>query len=178
MPAKFESNKTKKALKKIGRRIVNRAKQNLKDSKASGQLESSVRYRIVQTKGSMYLEILSEAYGDVLDKGLSGTALTRPDTDYRAQPFLSYTGAESISISNRIKIDYKLIRQWIIEKPIPVDDIDSAAYNISRHLVRYGYPARRWLTNAKEKEKSTMIKELEKSMASDVVVYIRNTANQ
>ena len=158
--AKLEFKYTMKVLKSLGNKLELEAKNNLqaKGHVATGRLLKSVKHKIMFTARGIELQLLSEAYGDVLDKGLSGSQVSRPGTPYRATGALTGRGTvrSGISPGGLVYINYRDIRKWAAIKGIGGNDIDRAASNIRRHLIREGYAASHWKSRAKEEIRSEL----------------------
>lgn len=113
----------KQALDEFGKLYVKTLKQQLLltqpfPKNATGKLQNSINYKLVQKEDNWSLELLSEDYLKFVDKGVSGTQ-RRYNTPYSYK-----TKKPPISV----------IQQWTRVKGIPQE----AAYPIQNKIFRFG----------------------------------------
>tara|TARA_R110000787_G_scaffold70091_1_gene155834 strand:- start:29953 stop:30525 length:573 start_codon:yes stop_codon:yes gene_type:complete len=73
-------------LNEMGKQVMNRSKAGLKDakpySKGGGELENSIRYKVVKTKAGYEVQFSMQYYGEFVDKGVSGVKVKRQFVNY------------------------------------------------------------------------------------------------
>lgn len=171
---KLKTDNIVDALKKIGQKLAEDARENLRKGGPHGphiatkRLINSVRY-IVTKKGDDY-EVVIESlrYGNVLDKGLSGTQVKRAGT-----PFYAVDGGTSAG--HKIAVNYYSIIEWAVAKGIIPDNRDTGgvAYAITQSIIRKGYPATKWITRAVQESEAGRISLLEQAAAKDITLHIK-----
>tara|TARA_R100001443_G_scaffold103809_2_gene112268 strand:+ start:1324 stop:1854 length:531 start_codon:yes stop_codon:yes gene_type:complete len=100
-------------LNSFGKQVVNRAKGNLQKAKGGGTaLENSINFSVIKKSGTLTVRFKMAAYGQFLDKGVSGTAkkisYKNRDGKVKPSPFKYTTKAPPIDI----------ISKWIKKKGI------------------------------------------------------------
>lgn len=157
--------KTVKTLLKIGGDIEKQAKFNLRDHHNTGRLERKTQARLIEKAGEYKMQIVSLAYGDVLDKGLAGSE------NYGAAPYKasSSRGQAATIRGNTVKINWRDIKKWAQRKGI------QNSYLVHMKLLRQGYPAKRWFTKAKENtlKNEQYVGQVAESYRKDVLDNIR-----
>ena len=108
-------------LNSFGKQVVNRAKGNLQKAKGGGTtLENSIVFSVIEKDGDFIVRFTMASYGKFVDKGVSGTEVTRSFKDYKGQtlksPF-SYRKAKGHS-----QPPTKVLDKWIVKKGIAPRD--------------------------------------------------------
>ena len=165
---------TRQALTKIGENVIEEGRKELKkkDAIASKKLYNSLEAKIIGTAPNFKLKIEGEDYGEVLDKGISGSDRKEPGSPFRAGRVIKGR-TTTTKASASINVSTESIKDWIKAKGIPVSNINSAAFLIARKISRYGYSARNWIKTATKSEQKETIKILEVAMAKDLVRNIK-----
>lgn len=147
----MEFKNVKKYLSDVGKKTVEDAKANLAPHSVTGNLARKTTYKVVETKDGVRLRIVVPKYGEVLDKGISGSLLKRSGTPFVIKP-ASNRSAERIS-GNVVTTHWTSIRDWVQRKGIQFHgkNQNTTSYLINRALKRRGFPATKWLTKAKNK---------------------------
>lgn len=108
-------------LNSFGKQVVNRAKGNLQKAKGGGTaLENSIAFSVIEKDGSLTVKFTMAAYGKYVDKGVSGTEVSRSFKDDKGQirksPF-AYRNAKGHS-----QPPTKALDKWIVKKGIAPRD--------------------------------------------------------
>lgn len=132
---------TTQTLLAIGEELEREAKKNLVDHKHTGRLSRRTQARLVDKAGEMRLQIVTLAYGDVLDKGLAGKE--NPGiAPYRA---VSSRGQTASIRGSVVRVNWKDIKKWSEAKGI------KNSYLVHMKILRLGYAGKRWFKKAQEK---------------------------
>jgi len=104
-------------LNSFGKQVVNRAKGNLQKAKGGGTaLENSIAFSVIEKDGALTVRFTMASYGKYVDKGVSGTEVTRSFKDdkgkTRKSPF-GYRKAKGHS-----QPPTKALDKWIVKKGI------------------------------------------------------------
>ena len=135
-------NKIERYLRSYGKYIVRQARQILQKRKSSGKLSKSLKYKLVKDEDGYDLKFLSAKYGDYIQKGVSGTQVSRSyigiDGKRTQSPFRYKSG-----VGNSPNIG--ALMKWISRKNIRGrDDLGrfiktkSLAYLFSKSIQRKG----------------------------------------
>lgn len=140
-------------LSTIGEKVIKDARANLSAHTDTGRLSRETKYKLVTKGKGLALTIEMPKYGDVLDKGASGSLLKRDNTPYTIRPAAT-RAAERIT-GTQVYTNWKSISAWVDRKGIifPNRSKSSTSFLINRALKRDGYPPTLWLTKAKKKNK-------------------------
>jgi hypothetical protein len=97
-------------LKSFGKQVVKEAKKNLSSAGKKGALANSIDFFVIRKGGTVTVRFKMAAYGQFVDKGVSGTEVKRTFTDKkgksRTSPF-KYTTKQPPS---------GIIEKWIKKK--------------------------------------------------------------
>ena len=182
MPFRLKYDSVENYLKSYGDYIVRQAKSILKSKRkvASGDLISSLKYRVVKNKEGVFdLEFLANKYADFLQKGVSGTNVSR-----------SYIDASG----KRVRSPYQFKKQppsrvldkWIIRRGIAPRDKGGKftsrkglSYVIARSIKRKGIRATSFYTQplsySFKKFKSDMLKNFKEDVLKGINVIAKKT---
>ena len=138
-------NSIERYLQSYGKYIVRQASRILQKRTASGKLSKSLKYKVVKDKDGYDLKFLSAKYGDYIQKGVSGTQVSRSyigiDGKRKQSPFRYRSG-----VGNAPNIG--ALMKWISRKNIRGrDDLGrfiktkSLAYLFSKSIQRKGIKA-------------------------------------
>jgi len=101
-----------KYLNSFGKQIVKQAKENLSAADKKGALENSIDFFVIKKGGSITVRFKMKSYAAYVDKGVSGTEVTRSFKDYKGKtkpsPFKYRTKGPPIDI----------LSKWIKKKGI------------------------------------------------------------
>tara|TARA_R110000824_G_scaffold213828_1_gene400115 strand:- start:40 stop:567 length:528 start_codon:yes stop_codon:yes gene_type:complete len=123
-----------KYLNSFGKQVVNRAKGNLQKAKGGGTaLENSIRFTVEENGSDLTVRFTMATYGKFVDKGVSGTEVTRSFKDYKGQniksPF-SYKKSKGHS-----QPPTKALDKWVVKKGIAPRDKEGKF--ISRKTIKF-----------------------------------------
>jgi len=108
-------------LNSFGKQVVNRAKGNLQKSKGGGTaLENSIAFSVIEKDGDLTVIFKMASYGKYVDKGVSGTEVSRSFKDYKGKTLKSpfkYRKAKGHS-----QPPTKALDKWIVKKGIAPRD--------------------------------------------------------
>ena len=79
----MKTENLEKFLNKVGRKVVSKSKENLNRSKGSTKLASTIKYKIVESGGSLDVAFSMADYGTFVDKGVKGKGGTIPNGKYK-----------------------------------------------------------------------------------------------
>ena len=79
----MKQDNLEKFLNKVGRKVVSKSKENLNRSKGSTKLASTIKYKIVESGGSLDVAFSMADYGTFVDKGVKGKGGTIPNGKYK-----------------------------------------------------------------------------------------------
>jgi len=127
-------------LNSFGKQVVNRAKGNLQKAKGGGtNLEKSLSFKVVTSAEGFSVQFYMDSYGTFVDKGVSGTYVSRSFKDYKGRTISSpykYTTKQPPS---------RVLDKWIVKKGIaPRDEKGrfmsrkSISFLIARSIKRKG----------------------------------------
>ena len=146
-----------KALDRIGRTIVAKGKGKLQEKglKSTGQLDSSLKYRVVTGTKYPKLVVTGKSYGEVLNVGLSGLEVKR-STPYE--------------VGRNIFIQRRDILSWVRRKGISFGTLPDkrVAGIITKSLRRKGYPAKPWLRETITESHATITRTLADALGKDL----------
>lgn len=164
---------TRKALHKYGKNLIADAKRNLAQHNVSGELNRSLRYKITEVDGRLQLQVFMLDYGDVLDKGLSGYKVNRPNTKYQARSS-RVLGRKGV-FGNIVGVDWLDVRRWTVERGIRFSgqSKNQTAFLVHRSIKWRGFRGTKWFSRSKEKTQSTLRKAIAKSSAKDMLSMIK-----
>ena len=135
-------NSIERYLQSYGKYIVRQARRILQNRRSSGKLSKSLKYKLVKDEDGYDLKFLSAKYGDYIQKGVSGTQVSRSyigiDGKRKQSPFRYKSG-----VGNSPNIG--ALMKWISRKNIRGrDDLGrfiktkSLAYLFSKSIQRKG----------------------------------------
>ena len=107
-------------LKSFGSQVVKEAKGNLSAAGKGGALENSIDFFVIRKGGSITVRFKMASYGKYVDKGVSGTEVTRSFKDYKGKTLKSpfkYRKAKGHS-----QPPTKALDKWIVKKGIAPRD--------------------------------------------------------
>jgi len=108
-------------LNSFGKQVVNRAKGNLQKSKGGGTaLENSIAFSVIEKDGDLTVIFKMDYYGKFVDKGVSGTEVTRSFKDYKGQTLKSPFGYRKAK--GHSQPPTKALDKWIVKKGIAPRD--------------------------------------------------------
>ena len=112
----------KNFLNSFGRKVTKQAKNNLSTAGkvVTGNLLNSIKYRVRTTPKGYRIEFYSAAYGDFVDKGVSGTEVTRSFKDYKGKTLKSPFGYRKAK--GHSQPPTKALDKWIVKKGIAPRD--------------------------------------------------------
>jgi len=94
-----------KYLNSFGKQIVKQAKENLSAADKKGALENSIDFFVIKKGGSITVRFKMKSYAAYVDKGVSGTEVTRSFKDYKGKtkpsPFKYRTKGPPIDILSK-----------------------------------------------------------------------------
>ena len=160
---KLETNNVDKTAKKWGNKLEDSAKQYLQRNRATGTLIANLRTKFQKKATETTVKLQYPKYGDILDKGFSGTLATVAGTPYKA------TRGLKTSSGNRVAVTKERIGKWALSKGIP----KKAVYPITRKLLAYGRPGTKWLSMAKAKTNIGFSTEIANSFKIDVEHHMK-----
>ena len=107
-------------LKSFGSQVVKQAKGNLSAAGKGGALENSIDFFVIRKGGTVTVRFTMASYGKYVDKGVSGTEVTRSFKDYKGETLKSpfgYRKAKGHSQPPTNALD-----KWIVKKGIAPRD--------------------------------------------------------
>jgi hypothetical protein len=108
-------------LNSFGKQVVNRAKGNLQKAKGGGTaLENSIVFSVIEKDGDLTVRFTMAAYGRYVDKGVSGTEVTRSFKDYKGQTIKSPFGYKKSK--GHSQPPTKALDKWVVKKGIAPRD--------------------------------------------------------
>ena len=108
-------------LNSFGKQVVNRAKGNLQKSKGGGTaLENSIAFSVIEKDGDLTVIFKMASYGKYVDKGVSGTEVTRSFKDYKGETLKSPFGYRKAK--GHSQPPTKALDKWIVKKGIAPRD--------------------------------------------------------
>ena len=108
-------------LNSFGKQVVNRAKGNLQKSKGGGTaLENSIAFSVIEKDGDLTVIFKMASYGKYVDKGVSGTEVTRSFKDYKGKTLKSPFGYRKAK--GHSQPPTKALDKWIVKKGIAPRD--------------------------------------------------------
>jgi len=166
-------------LNSYGKYIVRQARGILKQKgkNVTGKLSKSLKFKITQDKEGYDIKFLASKYASFVNKGVSGTKVTRTyidaDGKRKRSPFKYKSG-----VGNSPNIG--AIQTWINRKGIKGrDDLGrfmkskSLAYLISKSIQRKGIPAASFYTQPLSYSYKLFKKEMVKHFKADVLNEIK-----
>lgn len=108
-------------LNSFGKQVVNRAKGNLQKAKGGGTaLENSIVFSLVERGEDLTVIFKMASYGKYVDKGVSGTEVTRSFKDYKGKTLKSPFGYRKAK--GHSQPPTKALDKWIVKKGIAPRD--------------------------------------------------------
>jgi len=108
-------------LNSFGKQVVNRAKGNLQKSKGGGtNLEKSLSFKVITDADGFSVQFFMDSYGKYVDKGVSGTEVTRSFKDYKGKTLKSPFGYRKAK--GHSQPPTKALDKWIVKKGIAPRD--------------------------------------------------------
>jgi hypothetical protein len=174
---KLKYDNVEKYLRSYGKYIVRQAKNILSNRQASGKLANSLKYKLIKDKDGYDLKFLASKYGKFIEKGVSGTEVTRTyitmDGKRKSSPFRYKRG-----VGNAPNIG--AIRKWISLKGIQGRNElgqyisnKSLAYLFSKSIQRKGIKAASYYAKPLSWSYKKFSEDLEKHFKDDVLKEIK-----
>ena len=108
-------------LNSFGKQVVNRAKGNLQKAKGGGTaLENSIVFSLIEKGEDLTVRFTMASYGKFVDKGVSGTEVTRSFKDYKGETLKSPFGYKKAK--GHSQPPTKALDKWIVKKGIAPRD--------------------------------------------------------
>ena len=107
-------------LKSFGSQVVKEAKGNLSAAGKGGALENSIDFFVIRKDGTVTIRFKMASYGKYVDKGVSGTEVTRSFKDYKGQTLKSPFGYRKAK--GHSQPPTKALDKWIVKKGIAPRD--------------------------------------------------------
>ena len=107
-------------LKSFGSQIVKEAKGNLSAAGKGGALENSIDFFVIRKGGTVTVRFKMDYYGKFVDKGVSGTEVSRSFKDYKGQTLKSPFGYRKAK--GHSQPPTKALDKWIVKKGIAPRD--------------------------------------------------------
>ena len=107
-------------LKSFGSQIVKEAKGNLSAAGKGGALENSIDFFVIRKDGTVTIRFKMASYGKYVDKGVSGTEVSRSFKDYKGQTLKSPFGYRKAK--GHSQPPTKALDKWIVKKGIAPRD--------------------------------------------------------
>ena len=108
-------------LNSFGKQVVNRSKGNLQKAKGGGTaLENSIAFSVIEKDGDLTVIFTMASYGKYVDKGVSGTEVTRSFKDYKGKTLKSPFGYRKAK--GHSQPPTKALDKWIVKKGIAPRD--------------------------------------------------------
>tara|TARA_R110002050_G_scaffold186254_1_gene320443 strand:+ start:41 stop:568 length:528 start_codon:yes stop_codon:yes gene_type:complete len=108
-------------LNSFGKQVVNRAKGNLQKAKGGGTaLENSIVFSLIEKGEDLTVRFTMASYGKFIDKGVSGTEVTRSFKDYKGETLKSPFGYRKAK--GHSQPPTKALDKWIVKKGIAPRD--------------------------------------------------------
>ena len=108
-------------LNSFGKQVVNRAKGNLQKAKGGGTaLENSIVFSLIEKGEDLTVRFTMASYGKFVDKGVSGTEVTRSFKDYKGETLKSPFGYRKAK--GHSQPPTKALDKWIVKKGIAPRD--------------------------------------------------------
>ena len=108
-------------LNSFGKQVVNRPKGNLQKAKGGGTaLENSIVFSLIEKGEDLTVRFTMASYGKFVDKGVSGTEVTRSFKDYKGKTLKSPFGYRKAK--GHSQPPTKALDKWIVKKGIAPRD--------------------------------------------------------
>ena len=108
-------------LNSFGKQVVNRSKGNLQKAKGGGTaLENSIAFSVIEKDGDLTVRFTMASYGKFVDKGVSGTEVSRSFKDYKGKTLKSPFGYRKAK--GHSQPPTKALDKWIVKKGIAPRD--------------------------------------------------------
>jgi len=107
-------------LKSFGSQVVKQAKGNLSAAGKGGALENSIDFFVIRKGGTVTVRFTMASYGKYVDKGVSGTEVTRSFKDYKGETLKSPFGYRKAK--GHSQPPTKALDKWIVKKGIAPRD--------------------------------------------------------
>ena len=108
-------------LNSFGKQVVNRSKGNLQKAKGGGTaLENSIAFSVIEKDGDLTVRFTMASYGKYVDKGVSGTEVSRSFKDYKGKTLKSPFGYRKAK--GHSQPPTKALDKWIVKKGIAPRD--------------------------------------------------------
>ena len=108
-------------LNSFGKQVVNRSKGNLQKAKGGGTaLENSIAFSVIEKDGDLTVIFKMASYGKYVDKGVSGTEVSRSFKDYKGKTLKSPFGYRKAK--GHSQPPTKALDKWIVKKGIAPRD--------------------------------------------------------
>ena len=107
-------------LKSFGSQVVKEAKGNLSAAGKGGALENSIDFFVIRKDGTVTIRFKMASYGKYVDKGVSGTEVTRSFKDYKGKTLKSPFGYRKAK--GHSQPPTKALDKWIVKKGIAPRD--------------------------------------------------------
>jgi len=107
-------------LKSFGSQVVKEAKGNLSAAGKGGALENSIDFFVIRKDGAVTVRFKMASYGKYVDKGVSGTEVTRSFKDYKGKTLKSPFGYRKAK--GHSQPPTKALDKWIVKKGIAPRD--------------------------------------------------------
>ena len=117
----MELDALERYLNSFGKQVVNRAKGNLQKAKGGGTaLENSIVFSLIEKGEDLTVRFTMASYGKFIDKGVSGTEVTRSFKDYKGETLKSPFGYRKAK--GHSQPPTKALDKWIVKKGIAPRD--------------------------------------------------------
>ena len=107
-------------LKSFGKQVVKEAKGNLSAAGKGGALENSIDFFVIRKEGTVTVRFKMDYYGKYVDKGVSGTEVSRSFKDYKGKTLKSPFGYRKAK--GHSQPPTKALDKWIVKKGIAPRD--------------------------------------------------------
>tara|TARA_R100000781_G_scaffold114958_1_gene88116 strand:- start:395 stop:928 length:534 start_codon:yes stop_codon:yes gene_type:complete len=162
-----------KYLRSYGKYIVRQAKRIIQQKQSSGKLYRSLKYKLKEDLDGFDLKFLSAKYGDFIQKGVSGTRVSR-----------SYIGIDGKRKQSPFRFKKqppsRIIDKWVVRKGIAPRDKEGKFTNrkglsfvIARSIKEKGIKAMSFYSQPISWSYRKFHKDLEKNFKDDVLKSIQ-----
>ena len=166
-------------LNSFGKQVVNRSKGNLQKAKGGGTaLENSIAFSVIEKDGDLTVRFTMASYGKFVDKGVSGTEVSRSFKDYKGKTLKSPFGYRKAK--GHSQPPSRALDKWVVRKGIAPRDASgkfisrkSITFLIARSIGRKGIPALSFYTQPLSYSYNVFKKEMIKHFKKDVLKNVK-----
>ena len=171
----MKSKNVKKVFDIFGKKVVQTAQGilNAKGKNASGNLQSSLGYRLNVDRGTLELRFLGAPYASIVDEGIRGykSSAKAPKSPFKYSKPVANIGA---------------IDKWVVRKGLQGARDDkgrfikrkSLVYLISKNIALYGIEPSNFFTDALNQGLRGLPSKMAKAYAQDAKAFIENVTKE